>query len=174
MLALDRAHSTAGLSGSPFVLTFRDGDNGPVTTWRQHTPDFFVRLANGSVLVVDCRGPGVVPRRLSVGQAAMKRAAAAVGWEHEIRSPLSLGLARNLRWLAGYRHPRFARLAASHRASTRSLLPRPRALLDTATLLGDPVTTLPVLFHLVWTGAVATNLEIPLGPQSRISWKGQR
>ncbi|GGT11471.1 hypothetical protein GCM10010176_065190 [Nonomuraea spiralis] len=57
-------------------------------------------------------------------------------------------LVANQRWLAGYRPPRCLDEALAAR-----LLPafaRPRGLMAGAEEAGDPIATLPVLFHLMW------------------------
>jgi hypothetical protein len=38
----------------------------------------------------------------------------------------------------------------------------PAPLMAGASAAGDPVATLPVLFHLMWRGALAANLSVPL------------
>jgi hypothetical protein len=65
--------------------------------------------------------------------------------------------AANLRWLAGYRHPRYARAAVM--ASLREVFAGPRPLRAGAAEAGDPVAVLPVLFAMLWRGELAADLD---------------
>jgi hypothetical protein len=66
----------------------------------------------------------------------------------------------NLRWLAGYRHPRH------HLPETVDLLRRvfatPTQLMAGAAAAGDPIAVLPVLFHLLWRQELTIDLSTPL------------
>jgi metallophosphoesterase superfamily enzyme len=77
-------------------------------------------------------------------------------------------LAENVRWLAGYRHPRH------HVSDTVGVLlqafAEPAPLLAGAGAAGRPIVVLPVLFHLLWTGWLRTELSMPLSEISRI-WR---
>jgi hypothetical protein len=66
----------------------------------------------------------------------------------------------NVRWLAGYRHPRhlLPEIAAALGDAFRS----PRALLAGAEAVGDPIAVLPVLFYLLWRQELIVNLSVPL------------
>ena len=70
-------------------------------------------------------------------------------------------LAANLRWLAGYRHPRFADPGLEEQLV--SSLAQPRPLAEAAGQVGDPIRVLPVVFHLLWLGRLAGDLSRPLG-----------
>jgi hypothetical protein len=71
-------------------------------------------------------------------------------------------VAANLRWLAGYRHPRhdLPGLAEALRAAFAD----PAPLLAGAEAVGDPVAVLPVLFHLLWWQVLVADLSAPLHP----------
>ena len=66
----------------------------------------------------------------------------------------------NLRWLAGYRHPRH------HLPGTVEVLRRvfatPMPLMAGAEAAGDPIAVLPVLFHLLWYHELTIDLSTPL------------
>ncbi len=66
----------------------------------------------------------------------------------------------NQRWLAGYRHPRCFDEAIAARLS--EVFNRPRALMDGAELAGDPLATLPVLYHLLWKQLLVADLAVVL------------
>jgi hypothetical protein len=66
----------------------------------------------------------------------------------------------NQRWLAGYRHPRcFDEHIA---ARVLEVFNRPRALMDGAELVGDPLGVLPVLYHLLWKQLLVADLAVVL------------
>jgi hypothetical protein len=79
----------------------------------------------------------------------------------------------NLRWLAGYRHPRH------HLPGTVEVLRRvfatPMPLMAGAEAAGDPIAVLPVLFHLLWCQELTIDLSTPLHQGTLVSpSSGQR
>src|SRR6185312_17240923 len=76
------------------------------------------------------------------------RACALAGWEYRLLGEADALVTANLRWSAGYRHPRH------HLAETVDVLRRvfatPRPLMAGAAAAGDPIAVVPVLFHLLW------------------------
>ena len=58
-------------------------------------------------------------------------------------------LGTNVRWLARYRHPRCAGRAEVTRR-LREAFASPAPLLAGAAEAGDPLATLPALFHMMW------------------------
>jgi len=48
----------------------------------------------------------------------------------------------------------------------REAFARPRALMDGAEMAGDPLATLPVLFHLMWRHELAADLSLVLSDRS--------
>ena len=68
----------------------------------------------------------------------------------------------NVRWLAGYRHPRHDRPALA--AVLREVFAVPTGLVSGAEAVGDPLAVLPVLFHLLWRHELAIDLTAPLHP----------
>ncbi|MEV7190698.1 hypothetical protein AB0N81_02665 [Streptomyces sp. NPDC093510] len=85
----------------------------------RHTPDFFVRRADGTGLVVD-----VLPdERIGPDDAAKFTVTAAscrsVGWGFVRVGPPETVLMVNVRWPAGYRHPRVLRPEVAARAPLR-------------------------------------------------------
>lgn len=59
----------------------------------------------------------------------------------------------NVRWLAGYRYLRCLRPAVA--AAAPAVFAEPTPLMDGATRLGDPLASLPTVFHLLWCGRAA-------------------
>jgi hypothetical protein len=48
----------------------------------------------------------------------------------------------------------------------------PAPLMAGAGAAGDPIATLPVLFHLLWTGELAADLSVPLGERTLVRLAG--
>ena len=100
-------------------------------------------------MVVDCRP---VERRRPRDVAkfeATARACALAGWEYRLVGAADALVTANLRWLAGYRHPRHDRLPETVDA-LRRVFATPTPLMAGAEAVGDPIAVLPVLFHLLW------------------------
>ena len=91
---------------------------------------------------------------------ATARACALAGWEYRLLGELDAIVTANLRWLAGYRHPRH------HLAETVEVLRRvfatPTPLMAGAEAAGDPIAVVPVLFHLLWCHELRFDLSTPL------------
>ena len=100
VMALDFDPDVVGLSSQPFRLSWeQDGEN-----W-SHTPDYFARLRDGTGVVIDVRDDRITPEGAEAF-AATARACESVGWEFRRVGAIEVVRAANLRWLAGYRHPR--------------------------------------------------------------------
>jgi hypothetical protein len=65
----------------------------------------------------------------------------------------------NVRWLAGYRHPRYWQELVA--AELREVFARPRELVEGAGAVGDLIAVLPVLFHLLWNQVLQVDLSVP-------------
>jgi hypothetical protein len=163
LMMLDFSPRVRSFAAQPFWLLWSSGGRA-----RQHTPDFFVRLAGGRGVVVDVRAD---ERIASVDAEAFEATAAAcesVGWGYRRVGALDPVLAANVRWLAGYRHPRCVR--GDHRARLVEVFTRSTPLLAGVEAVGDRIAVLPSLFHLMWTGVLTTDLAAaPLTGSSLVS-----
>jgi hypothetical protein len=137
LLNLDFDPTVVGIASQPFWLHWIDAAGKPDS----HAPDFFARRSDGSAVVVDCRP---VERRRPRDVAkfeATARACALAGWEYRLLGEVDALVAANLRWLAGYRHPRH------HLAETVDVLRRvfatPTPLMAGAAAAGDPIAVVP-------------------------------
>ncbi len=160
---LDWDRAVTGIASQPFRLSWT-GDEGQV---RWHVPDFFARRADGSAVVVDCRSAERRgPRDLAAFEATRK-ACDLAGWEYRLVGAPDPIATANLRWLAGYRHPRhdIPEVAAALRAA----FAEPAPLMAGAEAAGDPIAVLPVLFHLLWRQELATDLSVPLHPSAAVT-----
>ena len=151
---------TPGLVGTEAWL---DETGQPVS----HAPDYFARRVDGSAVVVDCRPEERRGARDAAKFEATAQACARVGWEYRLVGAADEMVTANVRWLAGYRHPRH------HQPGVASVLRRvfaaPAPLMAGAEAAGDPVAVLPVLFHLLWRHELTADLSVPLGPGTLLS-----
>lgn len=162
IIRLDFAPEVIGLASQPFWLSWDDGGRG-----RRHAPDYFARLADGTGVVIDCRPADRVKPVDAAAFAATERACAEVGWRYELAHEPDPVQMANLRWLAGYRRHRCRR--ADIAAAALDLAVAPHRLLDLARLLGEPLATLPVIFHLLWSSELETNLSLLLHENSVVA-----
>jgi hypothetical protein len=134
---------------------------------RSHVPDFFARRADGSGLVVDVRADNRIQARDADTFAATKRACAQVGWPYRRVGEIERARVANLRWLAGYRHPRHGEPAVvAAAAAVAFAVPAP--LVAQAAAIGDPIAVLPTLFHLLWQGVLLADLSRPLNDRTLV------
>lgn len=161
-MLLDFDSSVVGIAAQPFWLSWPN-ESGART---RHAPDFFARRADGSGLVVDCRPVERRPREDLVKFAATERVCAWAGWEYRVVAGVEAVLAGNLRWLAGYRHPRHD--VAGVAALLGDVFARPAGLMEGAGAAGDPIAVLPVLFHLLWRQVLSADLSRPFGDATRV------
>ncbi|WP_327344961.1 TnsA-like heteromeric transposase endonuclease subunit [Streptomyces europaeiscabiei] len=83
-----------------------------------------------------------------------------MGWDFVRVGTPDAVLMANVRWLAGYRHPR------AHRPEIAARLVEVFAdgggLMAGAQVVGDQIAVLPVLFHLLWRRVLAVDLDAGL------------
>lgn len=152
------------VASQPFQLSWSGPDGKRV----RHTPDFFVRRADGTALVVDVRPDEQIGPRDAMKFAATAEACEFVGWDFaRVGAPDSV-LMENVRWLAGYRHPRVH--CPQVAARLVEVFGEGASLLAGARRVGDQVAVLPVLFHLLWQRVLAVDLCAgPLSASTRVA-----
>ncbi|MDG4786231.1 TnsA-like heteromeric transposase endonuclease subunit [Micromonospora sp. WMMD1102] len=163
---LDFDPSVVAMASQPFWLSWDQAGRR-----RSHAPDFFVRLVDGTGVVIDVRPAGRVRPRDAAAFETTGRACAEVGWEYRLLHEPDPVVMANVRWLAGYRHPRCLRPAVA--AAAPAMFAEPTPLMDGATRLGDPLASLPAVFHLLWCGRLSTDLTVPLSELSIVSAAGR-
>ncbi|MFI0717141.1 TnsA-like heteromeric transposase endonuclease subunit [Streptomyces inhibens] len=163
-MLLDFTPQVMGLLSQPLWLFWEDERGKRVS----HAPDYFARFEDGRGLVVDCRPLDRIDARSAAKFAAARAACEAVGWGYRVVGEVDPVRMVNVRWLAGYRHPRYgadeglvARLLA--------LFSVPSPLVTQVALLGDPIAVLPAMFHLLWLGRLAADLSRPLSDATLVS-----
>jgi hypothetical protein len=100
-MMLDFDPNVVAFSSQPFWLIWSQEDRE-----RRHVPDYYARLADGTGVVVDVRPDDQIGSADAETFATTERACCDVGWEFRRTAGLGATLAANVRWLAGYRHPR--------------------------------------------------------------------
>lgn len=161
-MLLDFDPEVTAFAAQPFWLLFR----GEGSAARSHAPDFFARRRDGTGLVLDCRPDERIRPPDAEAFAATERACELMGWEYRRVGAVEPILAENVRWLAGYRHPRHH--LPEMAPVFLQVFAEPRPLMAGAEAVGPPIVVLPVLFHLLWTGRLRTALATPLAETSMV------
>ena len=169
VMALDFDPDVVGIASQPFWLFWQHESRGRF--W-SHAPDYFVRRADGSAVVIDCRPEQRRGPRDVAAFDTTRRACEMVGWGYMLLGATDPVVTRNLRWLAGYRHPRY--LVAEIAVRLRGLVGEQVALIDAAKAAGDPIATLPVLYHLLWRHELSADLTLPLRTATQVAMGGCR
>jgi len=161
-MMLDFDPAVVAFSSQPFWLTWaQDGR-------RRHAPDYFARLADGTGVVIDVRPDDRIGPRDAEAFAATGRACREVGWLFRRTAGPGVVMAANVRWLAGYRHRRCWR--GDIAGVLAGVFAEPKPLMSGTREAGDPVSVLPVLYHLLWKQMLVTDVTAgPLGPGSLVS-----
>ncbi|MFJ1656743.1 TnsA-like heteromeric transposase endonuclease subunit [Streptomyces sp. NPDC088337] len=152
VMMLDHDPRVVALACRPVELLWQ-GRGGKIIS---HAPHLMARLADGSGLLVDCAGRSGAGRRLVRRAVHLEAAATAAGWRYRLVGPPPRVVEANVRWLAGYRHPR---CAGGRLAEVIACFRAPLPLVAGVRLLGDPIAVWPAVFHALWTGALSVPLE---------------
>ena len=156
LMALDADPEVVGVAAQPMWLHWATDSGRRV----RHAPDFFARRADGTGVVIDVRPDERIGEKDAAVFAATAQVCAQVGWDYQRAGKLGPVRAANLRWLSGYRHPRFAQSGVAARLG--EVFADPGPLLAGAAAAGDPVAVLPVLFGMLWRGELAADVETGL------------
>lgn len=152
VMLLDFAPEVVAVAAQPFTAVLPTS-SGP----RKHTPDYFVRMADGTGVVIDVRPDARVAKDAEVFDVTAT-ACAQVGWDYQRLGDITPVLAANVRWLSGYRHPR----CRTDPIADALIEAAARSDLTVGTLagtVGDPVAVLPCLFHLLWSGELDAGMR---------------
>ena len=167
LVALDFAPEVTAIVSQPFWLCWRTSAGKTA----RHAPDFFARLADGGALVIDSRPRDVAGDDDRQAFAATRRACEMLGWTYAVCGEMDPVVAANQRWIAGYRHPR-CRDPATEARLLEAFGPG-LPLMEGAEAAGDPLATLPVLFHLMWRRELAADLSLVLSHRT-VVWRAGR
>ena len=155
IIEADRDARVVAISGQPFELTWPQGKKQG-----GHVPDLFCRMLDGPAVVTDCRPVSIADKDFRRKAAITAAACSRIGWDYRLAGEPDPVWAANLRWLAGYRHPRFADANIEEPLVALFTGAQP---LSAARQAGDPIRVRPVLFHLLWRGRLSADLTVPLG-----------
>jgi hypothetical protein len=168
LMLLDFDPQVAGISSQPFWLRWRGEDGRPGFACAGFLRPPAGRLGCGSRLPA-CRAARAGRCREVRRDGAGVRP---VGWEYRLAGAADEIVAANVRWLAGYRHPRHKRSEPA--GVLRRVFAGPAPLLAGAEAAGDPIAVLPVLFHLLWRHDLVADLSVPLGSFTLVSARAAR
>lgn len=153
VMELDFDSDVVGLASQPLWLSWRQDGR-----WRRHAPDYFVRLADGSGVLVDVRPDERVRPRDAAAFAVTEQACRSVGWQYQRVGALPAVWCRNLRWLSRYRHHRYEGDPELRSALLEAFADGGR-LRACAAEVADPLVSLPVVFHLMWCQVLTADLS---------------
>lgn len=164
LLQVDFNKAVAHVVSQPFVLHYLSESNT-----HHHTPDFFVRYIDGNGEVVNVKPRQFVKKPKNVRDfEACRTAAVEMGCAYSTRSELDATYRSNLGWLAGYRRPP-AGLANYGEPIINAVSHDPTPILAVlARVEASPALIRPILFHMLWTGWLATDLYTRLCGQSLV------
>ncbi|MER6617807.1 TnsA-like heteromeric transposase endonuclease subunit [Streptomyces xantholiticus] len=155
LMLLDRDPAVVALTCRPVELVWREGGRGV-----GHAPQLMARLKDGRGLLVDCVGRSGPSARLAERARVVAAAAEAVGWGYRLAGPPDPVLVANVRWLAGYRHPRHS--AGQWISALMAAFGSPRPAVEAVRELGDPIAIWPAVFHALWSDVLRVRLDEPL------------
>lgn len=168
---LDFRGDVARVSSNPFWLLWPKGA-GP----KRHAPDFFARLTNGSVLVVDVKPEGRITDNDRAQHSLTRDVCTQLGWKYEQFTTIDPATDRNLRLLAGYSRPQYAFDAVATQVTIAAVSSTASGRLRLADLL-DAVcrnlgfydaTALCGIYHMIWSGQLHVDLAYPLTWDSEV------
>ena len=153
-----------GIASQPFWLSWTGPDGKDVA----HAPDFFVRRADGSAVVVDCRPAERRPARDLAKFEATRRAGVRAG-RLGVPAGWRAGPDRDGELAVAGRVPASAPWPARADGSAAGGVRRADLLMAGAEAVGDPIAVLPVLFHLLCRHELVTDLSVPLHPCAAVT-----
>jgi hypothetical protein len=166
LMVLDRDPHVVSLSARPVRLIWRDPDSRRTLTW---VPQLFARYADGRALLADCPAAAEpAAGRAARAAAVLEAACAAAGFTYRRLVPPEKVVAANMRWLAGYRHPRHRDVGGLEQAVLEAFATA-RPLMAGAAAAGETLTTLPVLYHALWGGRLVADLTRPRGEHTLVA-----
>lgn len=164
LMCLDFDPDVHAIAAQPFWL-FWATEHG---LRRSHAPDLLARRADGSALVVDSRPAERIRPRDQRAFEATRQACSELGWDYRVWGQVDPVFMANMRWLAGYRHERCYNATVADRL--RSVFTDQEVpLIQGAVQAGEPLRTLPVLFHLMWRRELVADLSLLLGEHTPVS-----
>ncbi|WP_405802556.1 TnsA-like heteromeric transposase endonuclease subunit [Streptomyces sp. NBC_01187] len=149
LMVLDRNPDVTGLAARPVRLLWREPD-GRVRSW---VPQLFALYADGTGLLAGCpSSPAAGGGQGAAGaDGPGSSVRARVGRACRRLEPPPAVVAANLRWPAGYRHPR-GQGPPRLRAAPAEVFAVSCPPAGGAAAVGDPLQVLPAVCHALWCG----------------------
>lgn len=167
LMNLDFDPRVVGISSQPFRVTL------PASLpQHSHVPDYFVRYGDGTGLVIDVRPDARVKPADQSDFDATAQLCATVAWAYQRLGELPSTYRANLRWIAGYRHPRCMRDPSATLSWKYLNTSGPASVREVIEAVGESVIVLPILFHMLWTQEILTDLGLGLLHSDTILWLG--
>ena len=155
LIAFDFDPNIVGIAGQPFRFEFAMTGG----SFRSHMPDYFLRAADGDGIVVDIEPDELIDANDRINFAASAALCDAVGWTYRRLGGLPDVMSANLRWLAGYRHGRISDHAIGARVRQVVQHSPGLSLRRLAGKVGEPILSLPTIFHMLWRQELVTELS---------------
>lgn len=159
LIELDRMADVVEVASQPMWIRW-----GGASSMR-HAPDYFVRLADGSAVVVDVRPARRIDEGARTRFDRTARFCAALGWSFVVFDGISSTREANLRFLMRYRDERWD--------STDARVPvhQPRTVASVSQYLGRDVAGLARCYQLLWRGVLVADLELPITMTTPVKFK---
>lgn len=160
LIELDRREDLGSVTSQPMWIRWLGDDPG------SHAPDFFVRFADGSRMVVDVRP---LQRIDASARAVFDRTAvlcADFGWRYVVYSEDSLIRDANIRFLMRFREPSW-----SVDGTAQVLSGFAGTIKEAAKGLGGGQEGLGRCYALIWSHRLDADLEQPLSLKTLVTWR---
>ncbi|WP_370643414.1 TnsA-like heteromeric transposase endonuclease subunit [Micrococcus sp. ACRRV] len=167
LLHLDRDRSVTWLLPQPACLHFTDADGKR----RRHVPDLLSLDRDGNVCLWDARPSRRQDERFLEAARATQACARLLGWDYRIHTGHGPAYEANLRWLSAFRAPKPWYREAEERLA-RLLTSGPRCVTAVFSVDDGSGELISGLWHHVWAGRVAADLDSPLSGATSVRWVG--
>lgn len=168
LLWLDFGGDVRSIASQPMKFVFGSG--------AEHFPDFFALLRSGEQVLIDVRPRKLITKAVQAQFDSTADVCAAVGWTYRILSVFDPVETANLKWIAGYRHPRNRPDALTLRKIVDEFEAPRRLWAGAAFVAGTDrrrQDVLPLIYHLMWSRVLDFNPSLPLAPSTRL-WQWTR
>jgi hypothetical protein len=173
LMLLDFSHSAAAVSSNPFWLLWPRGSQPP-----RHVPDFFARLNDGSILVVDVHPADRMSPSVAVQHERTRAICSDLGWRYCEVTAISSTLQHDVAILRACAHSRFAPtpvvrdtiLGLADEAKHDAITVGQVVTRTVANTGAQRVAVLSSVYHLMWQRCVHADLARPLTLDSQV-WR---
>lgn len=169
LLAYDFDPLVCDIAVQPFALLWPHRS----PAGRSHVPDLFLRLTDGTAVVVDVRPQERIDDEATAQFGATRQSCEEVGWAYQVFSGLAQPRLGNLTFLSGYRSGRHGP-STTTTAALLEAFTQPRHLQVGAAIAasrsGSPLdVVLATCYHLLWEQRLHVDLDSRLTMQALVS-----